>query len=38
MLDIFLQAAKGLGVAPERCVVIEDAVAGIQAAKSAGKE
>ncbi|GJQ08239.1 hypothetical protein GpartN1_g30.t1 [Galdieria partita] len=34
--DIFLQAAKGLGVNPERCIVIEDAVAGIQAAKDAG--
>ncbi|EME26962.1 phosphoglycolate phosphatase [Galdieria sulphuraria] len=34
--DIFLQAAKGLGVNPERCVVIEDATAGIQAAKEAG--
>ncbi|KAK4525057.1 hypothetical protein GAYE_SCF07G2962 [Galdieria yellowstonensis] len=34
--DIFLQAAKGLGVDPRRCVVIEDAVAGVEAAKSAG--
>jgi len=35
-IDIFLQAAKGLGVDPRRCVVIEDAVAGVEAAKSAG--
>lgn len=30
----FLRAAAGLGVAPERCVVIEDAPAGIQAARN----
>lgn len=30
--DIFLKAAGELGVAPENCVVIEDAVAGVQAA------
>ena len=34
--DIFLEAARRLGVAPARCVVIEDAVNGIQAAKAAG--
>lgn len=34
--DVFLAAAKGLGVQPERCVVIEDAVAGVQAALAAG--
>jgi len=32
----FLLAAKKLGVAPENCVVIEDAVAGVAAAKRAG--
>jgi len=32
----FLVAAQRLGVAPERCVVIEDAPAGLQAAKAAG--
>lgn len=32
----FLLAAERLGVAPGNCVVIEDAVAGVQAAKSAG--
>ncbi len=34
--DIFLLAAKRLGVAPRDCLVIEDAVAGIQAARQAG--
>ena len=34
--DIFLLAAKKLGVAPEKCVVIEDSTNGIAAAKSAG--
>lgn len=33
--EVFLIAAKNLGVAPERCVVFEDAVAGIQAANAA---
>jgi len=32
----FLLAAKKLGVAPESCIVIEDAVAGVTAAKRAG--
>ncbi len=34
--DIFLSAAQILGVAPDTCVVVEDAVNGIQAAKAAG--
>jgi len=34
--DIFLLAAKRLGVDPAECVVVEDAVNGIQAAKAAG--
>lgn len=34
--EVFLQAANQLGIAPEDCVVFEDAVAGIQAAKAAG--
>jgi HAD superfamily hydrolase (TIGR01509 family) len=34
--DIFLRAASELGVAPAICVVLEDAPAGIQAAKAAG--
>lgn len=33
--DIFLLAAQRLGVAPEQCVVVEDAANGIQAAKAA---
>ncbi|MFZ5430767.1 MAG: HAD family hydrolase [Bacteroidota bacterium] len=34
--DIFLLAASKLGVAPERCIVIEDSTNGITAAKRAG--
>ena len=34
--DLFLAAARKLGVAAAECVVIEDAVNGIQAAKAAG--
>jgi len=33
---VFLKAARIIGVAPEACVVMEDAVAGVQAAKLAG--
>ncbi len=34
--DIFLIAAEALGVKPSHCVVFEDALAGIEAAKRAG--
>ena len=34
--DIFLIAAERIGLPPSDCVVIEDALAGIKAAKSAG--
>lgn len=34
--DGFLLAAKRLGLPPERCLVIEDAINGIQAARTAG--
>jgi HAD superfamily hydrolase (TIGR01509 family) len=34
--DIFLAAAGRIGVAPAGCVVVEDAVNGVQAAKAAG--
>ncbi len=34
--DLFLMAAHELGVAPEQCWVVEDAPAGIQAAKAGG--
>jgi beta-phosphoglucomutase len=33
--EVFLTAAKGLGIAPENCVVFEDAQAGVTAAKAA---
>jgi HAD superfamily hydrolase (TIGR01509 family) len=34
--EIFLTAFHRLGIAPEKCLVVEDAVAGIQAARAAG--
>ena len=34
--DLFLNCARRLGVPPERCVVVEDAQAGIDAANAAG--
>lgn len=34
--DLFLHAAKQLGLPPEECVVVEDASAGIDAGKAAG--
>jgi HAD superfamily hydrolase (TIGR01509 family) len=33
--DIYLQIAKKIGIAPEACLVIEDALAGVAAAKAA---
>ena len=34
--EVFLVAARKLGVAPEDCAVVEDAKAGIEAAKAGG--
>jgi beta-phosphoglucomutase family hydrolase len=34
--DVFLQAAQQIGASPASCVVIEDSIAGIQAARRAG--
>ncbi len=34
--DIFKLAAKKIGLKPEECLVVEDAVSGVEAAKSAG--
>lgn len=34
--EVFLKAAAKLGLPPARCVVIEDAVVGVQAARAAG--
>ena len=36
--DIFLETAARIEIAPERCLVFEDAPAGIMAAQSAGME
>ena len=36
--DPYLLAAQGLGIAPDRCVVIEDAVAGVAAGLAAGAQ
>jgi HAD superfamily hydrolase (TIGR01509 family) len=34
--DLFLRAATAMGCAPERCVVVEDTMIGVQAARAAG--
>jgi HAD superfamily hydrolase (TIGR01509 family) len=34
--DVFLEAARRLGVAPDRCAAVEDSASGIRAAKAAG--
>lgn len=34
--DMFLEASRRLGIPPERCIVFEDAVGGIEAARAAG--
>ncbi len=34
--ELFLTAAKKLGIRPKECIVIEDAVSGVNAAKKAG--
>lgn len=34
--EVFLKGAAALGIAPEHCVVFEDAIAGIEAARAAG--
>ncbi|MFF0746513.1 HAD family hydrolase [Streptomyces sp. NPDC004111] len=36
--DLFLYAAQHMGVAPERCVVVEDSPLGVQAANAAGMD
>jgi HAD superfamily hydrolase (TIGR01509 family) len=34
--DLFLHAARQLGLSPEKCVVVEDAAAGVEAARAGG--
>ncbi|MBN2165280.1 MAG: HAD family phosphatase [Marinilabiliaceae bacterium] len=34
--DIFILAAKKLGLKPDECLVVEDAISGVEAAKAAG--
>lgn len=36
--DTFLKCAEAMGIAPEACLVFEDGILGIQAAKSVGME
>ena len=34
--DIFLKTSDAIGVSPKHCIVIEDSIAGVTAAKAAG--
>jgi beta-phosphoglucomutase-like phosphatase (HAD superfamily) len=34
--EVYLTAAARVGVSPERCIVVEDAVAGVEGARRAG--
>jgi mannitol-1-/sugar-/sorbitol-6-/2-deoxyglucose-6-phosphatase len=34
--DVYLRAARALGIPPERCLAIEDSINGVRAAKAAG--
>lgn len=34
--DVYLEAARRLGIAPERCLVVEDTLNGVRAARAAG--
>lgn len=34
--DIYIKASKNLGLAPQDCIVVEDAVSGIESARTAG--
>ncbi|MEU9148204.1 HAD family hydrolase [Streptomyces sp. NPDC048349] len=36
--DLFLHAARSMGVEPSRCVVVEDSTLGVQAARAAGMD
>ena len=34
--EVYLKAAQRVGIPPERCIVVEDAVAGVEGARRAG--
>jgi beta-phosphoglucomutase-like phosphatase (HAD superfamily) len=34
--DIYLKAAENIGLSPDECLVVEDAVSGVSAGKAAG--